>query len=104
MCGVCNLELAEANFDDHRYTQHMGLARPYGMSQEFSESEKRRELKRSIQILKEVCFFPFKLIIFTNVTVFNYFIAKFIYYRSIALIASERFSLLWASSTINRAA
>lgn len=33
VCGVCNLELAESSFDDHRYSEHIGLARPYGMSQ-----------------------------------------------------------------------
>lgn len=48
ICGVCNMEVPEAKFDDHRYAVHLGLARPYGMSQEFSDSEKRRELKKSI--------------------------------------------------------
>ena len=33
ICGVCNLEMPEPKFDDHRYAEHIGLARPYGMSQ-----------------------------------------------------------------------
>lgn len=33
VCGVCNLEMPETKFDDHRYAEHIGLARPYGMSQ-----------------------------------------------------------------------
>ena len=27
------MEMPEPKFDDHRYAEHIGLARPYGMSQ-----------------------------------------------------------------------
>lgn len=27
------MEMPEPNFEDHRYSHHIGLARPYGMSQ-----------------------------------------------------------------------
>jgi len=65
VCGICNMEMLEHNFEDHRYTEHIGLARPYGMSQEFSDSEKRRELKRALQLMKQVSC-PYCFRVFTS--------------------------------------
>jgi len=71
ICGVCNIEMPESSFEDHRYSQHIGLARPYGMSQEFSDSEKRRELKRALQLMKQVSC-PYCYRIFTSTLGYQY--------------------------------
>nr|CAH0103627.1 unnamed protein product [Daphnia galeata] len=71
ICGVCNLEMPETKFDDHRYAEHIGLARPYGMSQDFSDAEKRRELKRALLLMKQVSC-PYCLRIFTSTLGFQY--------------------------------
>lgn len=114
MCGVCSVEVPEAKFDDHRYAEHLGLARPYGMSQvitfplyliissslvavatfqlllrylnaminhfsrsitcllqEFSDSEKRRELKKALLLKKQVSC-PYCYRIFTSTLGFQY--------------------------------